>query len=115
MVTQAALLARLDEPDPTAGLPLGYSPLDYKLSIMRDPRQPAWRRDRAAAEALPYCHPKLAVAVQVSPQDFASRLEAAIARSAAAKLIDAAPEPRSLPPTGPEPTKIGAPFARPRI
>jgi hypothetical protein len=100
------------EPDPTASLPPNYSPLDYFLAIMRDPRQPAWRRDRAAKDAAPYCHPRLAVTAITTPEGFAERLEAAIARSAQAKLIEAKPEPRSLPPTGPEPTPAGAPMAR---
>jgi hypothetical protein len=55
---------------------------------MRDPRQPGWRRDRAARDAAPYCLPKLAVAVQVSPHDFATRLDEAIKRTERAKVIE---------------------------
>jgi len=45
--------------------------------------------------------------------DFAPRLGAAIARSEKARVtIDHEPEPRSLPPAGPEPTPPGAPMAR---
>lgn len=33
-------------------------PLDYFLAIMRDPAQPADRRDRAAAVILSFCHAK---------------------------------------------------------
>jgi hypothetical protein len=54
--------------------------------------------------------PKLAVTAITTSEGFAERLEAAIARSA--KVIDATPEPRSLPPIGLEPTPAGAPMAR---
>jgi len=57
-------------------------PLDYFLTIMRDPKQPAHRRDKAAHEAAPYCHPKLAVTAQVNSEDFAAALERATRRSA---------------------------------
>ena len=53
-------------------------------------------RMKAAIEAAPYCHPKLAVAITVDSNDFAARLERAIARSSkvingSAKLIEASP------------------------
>ncbi|MPZ38463.1 MAG: hypothetical protein GEU95_10390 [Rhizobiales bacterium] len=38
----------------------GESPLDYFVSIMKDQNEPVTRRDWAAAQAAPYCHPRLA-------------------------------------------------------
>jgi hypothetical protein len=37
----------------------GLMPLDYMLAVMRDPTATQTRRDRMAALAAPYCHPKL--------------------------------------------------------
>jgi hypothetical protein len=37
----------------------GILPLDYMLSVMRDPRADVKRRDGMAAAAAPYLHPKL--------------------------------------------------------
>jgi hypothetical protein len=38
----------------------GLSPLDYMLQLMRDETADPRRRDYAASQAAPYCHPKLA-------------------------------------------------------
>ena len=38
----------------------GVTPLDHMLAVLRDPLQPAERRDWAAEKAVPYCHAKLA-------------------------------------------------------
>ena len=38
----------------------GLTPLDHMLQVLRDPLQPAERRDWAAEKAAPYCHAKLA-------------------------------------------------------
>lgn len=38
----------------------GQTPLDYMLSVMRDPEAPSPRRDAMATAAAPYVHPKLA-------------------------------------------------------
>jgi hypothetical protein len=38
----------------------GETPLDYMLRVMRDPAVDHERRDRNAAQAAPYVHPKLA-------------------------------------------------------
>jgi hypothetical protein len=35
-------------------------PLTYLLQLMNDETATPYRRDRAAAAALPYCHPKMA-------------------------------------------------------
>jgi hypothetical protein len=67
-----------------------------------------------AAMALPFEQPKLSAVAVINGEGFAERLEAAIARSEAArpqvdsKVIEA----RALPPTGPEPIPAGAPFSR---
>jgi hypothetical protein len=89
-----------------------YTSLEVLQAIYRNEDLPLPVRARAAMAALPFEHPKLAVTAITTPQDFAARLDEAIKRSAAAKVIDAAPEPRSLPPSGPAPTPAGAPFSR---
>ena len=37
----------------------GEMPVEYMLRIMRDPREPAARRDEMAKAAAPYLHPKM--------------------------------------------------------
>ena len=37
----------------------GEMPIEYTLRIMRDPREPAARRDEMAKAAAPYLHPKM--------------------------------------------------------
>jgi hypothetical protein len=37
----------------------GVTPLEYMLSVLRDPTVDAERRDRMAAAAAPYIHPRL--------------------------------------------------------
>lgn len=62
------------------------TPIDFLCAIYRDARQPMHRRMKAAIEAAPYCHPALkATAMIVSGEDFATRLEQAIERSALAR------------------------------
>jgi len=38
----------------------GIMPLDYMLSVIRDPTARQDRRDRMAIAAAPYCHPRMA-------------------------------------------------------
>ena len=38
----------------------GLTPLDYMLSVIRDPEAHTVRRDRLAVAAAPYCHPRVA-------------------------------------------------------
>jgi phage terminase small subunit len=38
----------------------GLTPLDYMLSVIRDPEAHTVRRDRLAIAAAPYCHPRMA-------------------------------------------------------
>jgi hypothetical protein len=85
--------------------------LTFLRAVYQHPKVPLPVRMRAASMAIPYERPALkAHALVVAEGDFAQRLEAAIARSGLApKLIDA--EPVELPPAGPEPTPMAAPFA----
>jgi hypothetical protein len=47
----------------------GVTPLEFLLSIMRDPAQPLTDRITAAHHCLPYLHAKLATRVEVSGPD----------------------------------------------
>ena len=72
----------------------GNTSLDFLQAIYRDGYQPISRRMRAAIEALPFEHPKLAVTASITPNSgFAAKLEAAILRSG--KLIDTSSKLRS--------------------
>lgn len=68
------------------------TPIDFLCAVYRDPRQPMSRRLKAAIEAAPYAHPKLAVTAFIDGADFAHRLERAVERSQP-KLIEAKAEP----------------------
>jgi hypothetical protein len=46
----------------------GILPLDYMLTVMRDPNADAKRRDAMAMAAAPYLHPKLS-AVEAKPNE----------------------------------------------
>jgi hypothetical protein len=41
----------------------GITPLEYMLKVMRNPRADADRRDRMAAAAAPFMHPRLQAAI----------------------------------------------------
>ncbi len=67
--------------------------LSYLQSIYRNPLEPTSIRMRAAALALQFESPKLAVTAYVSDaDDFAARLDRALARSHP-KVIEHRPEP----------------------
>jgi hypothetical protein len=90
--------------------------LDFLCAVYRCRDQPMARRMKAASEAAQYMHPTFkATAMVVAGDSFAARLEAAIARSGVSKdqalLIEAETEAEPLPPTGPSPTPMAAPFA----
>ena len=55
--------------------------LDFLSAMYRDRWQPMHQRLKAAIEAAPYLHPRLAVTAVVDGGDFAARLERAIERS----------------------------------
>jgi len=77
----------------------GRTPLDFLKAVYSNNLLPLSVRMRAAVEAAPYVHPKLAVVGTVTSEDFASRLERAVLRSAQAvnngmqtnKMIEAKP------------------------
>jgi hypothetical protein len=75
---------------------------------------------RIARDLLPYERPRLAATALIEAPGFAEMLDAAIARSEAAqrnaaKVIPPVQIERQVSgPTGPEPTKLGAPFVQPR-
>jgi hypothetical protein len=82
-------------------VPPGATPLDFLSAIYRDSGQPMHRRMKAAIEAAPFVHPKLAVALTVDGNDFAARLEKALERSskvAMRPVIEAAPVVNHKPP-----------------
>jgi hypothetical protein len=91
-----------------------FSSLEFLQAVYRDDELPLHTRMRAAAMALPFEQPKLTAVAVINGDDFASRLEAAIRRSEAAQpQVDSKViEVRPLPPAGPEPTPLGAPFPR---
>jgi hypothetical protein len=72
---------QLSEPAPA-------NALDFLQSIYRNPLQPLSVRIRCAVEALPFESPKLSATTVLTAEDFAERLEKAIARSGV-KMIDA--------------------------
>jgi len=72
----------------------GSTSFDLLQAVYRDETLPLYTRMRAAAMALPFEHPKLAVTALV-PDDgrFAEQLERAIERSQAVRVITVEPEP----------------------
>jgi len=92
MTSLDSLLDRIEEKEKMEGqiqLSTSATSLDFIQAVYRDPTQPIQRRMRAAAAALPFEHPKLAVVAQVTETDLAERLMQALA--ARAKAINARP------------------------
>jgi hypothetical protein len=65
--------------------------LVFLQSIYRNQQVPLPVRMRAAIECLPFETPKLAVTATLTAEDFAARLDSAIARSSNARLIEHRP------------------------
>jgi hypothetical protein len=97
--------------EPELGLDLSKAtPLDLLLAVVRNATLPLSTRMRAANIAAPFVHPKLAVVANVPYGDIKERLEKAILRSNAVRLvasptnlqpgaiIDAQPQPSSAKP-----------------
>jgi hypothetical protein len=79
--------ANLIEPkEPEA--PRGETPLELLQAVYRNAQQPLSARMRAAALAIPFEAPKLAVTAYVAEDNFAERLERALARSQNGRLIE---------------------------
>jgi len=73
---------------------LDVNALEHLQSIYRNPDEPAARRMRAAAIAIPFETPKLAVTTNLSNENFAAMLDKAIARSRVPQIeLKAEPEP----------------------
>ena len=99
------------EPQAQFELPPDGTSLTLLQVVYRSAALPLPTRMRAAAIAIPFEHPKLAVTAVIGSDDLAERLDRAIARTnGTPKVIEAAPIQRELPPTGPRPTPMSAPF-----
>jgi hypothetical protein len=91
----------------------GKDALEFLRSVYQHPKVPLPVRMRAAAVAIEFERPRLAVTALVNGDDFADRLDRAIARSAPTKVIEAQTNRTvELPPTGPAPRPMSAPFAQ---
>jgi hypothetical protein len=64
------------------------SPLNFLKAVYLNEGLPLTVRMRAAIEAAPYCHPKLSASAVIDPQEFADKLDRALARSGV-RLIEA--------------------------
>jgi len=83
------VLDRIEETAEALALPPDATPIDFLCAVYQSPAQPMHRRLRAAIECAPYVHPKFSVvAAMGDPKAFAAALEAAIARSGKARVIE---------------------------
>jgi hypothetical protein len=96
------------------GPPSRFDALGYLQSVYNNPMEPTSVRMRAASVALEFERPRLAVTALVDGGDFAERLDRALERSASpTKVIEHAPARKvELPPMGPAPRPMSAPFAQ---
>jgi hypothetical protein len=81
------VLDRLEPVPDEIEVPADASPLDFFRAVYRDARQPMPRRMKAAEAALPFVHPKLAVSVTLD--NFAERMESMMERRGLSPVIDA--------------------------
>jgi hypothetical protein len=82
------LLPDLTRASDELAIPPNASPVDFLRAVYCSPTEPMHRRLRAAIECAPYVHPKLAVTASIDGKSFAVALEAAIARSGKATVIE---------------------------
>lgn len=94
-----AVLGRIEQQSEGLEVPDDCTPLEFLQAVYRCAKQPMQRRLRAAIEAAVYSHPKLS-ATAILGEDYASLLDARLARIAEPKLINATPEnpPVRMPP-----------------
>ena len=59
----------------------GITPLDYMLSVIRDPTATQERRDKMAIAAAPYCHPRLTDELRLGKKE-AKKEKAKVANTA---------------------------------
>jgi hypothetical protein len=70
------------------GIRPGATPLEFLQAVYCNEELPLPTRIKAAIEAAPYVHPKLAVTGLIMGEDFAQRLEKAIERAQTQKAIE---------------------------
>jgi hypothetical protein len=81
-----------DEPD-KVNVRSRATPLEFLQAVYRNEGIPLSVRMKAAIEALPFAHPKLAVTAMFDGNDFAHALEQAAARS---RAVMQRPQPRAI-------------------
>lgn len=75
--------ANAEDREPAVSAHSKATPLDFLQAVYRNEGIPLSVRMKAAIEALPFVHPKLAVTAMLNGDDFAAALEQAAARSRA--------------------------------
>ena len=88
---------------PTVAAGADTTPLDFLYAVFRNPNLPLSVRMKAAADALPFAHPKLSAVLQtsVSGEDFGDALERARKRMIEGpKPRVSSPMPKPLPRPG---------------
>jgi len=103
---------------------VGHDALEFLQAVYQNPEAPLAIRMRAAQIAIEYERPRLAVTAVINGDDWAQRLDRAVERSNAVRVIEALPAPpaegdesvvvKERPAVGPSPTPIDAPFPSPR-
>src|SRR5262249_566607 len=87
-MTQLDAILNKIEAEAIAEAPDGDTALQLLQAVYRNKRAPLSIRMRAAALALPFESPKLAVTAHVTEGDFAAALDRAVQRSNESKLLE---------------------------